>query len=640
MKPKLGATYLGNGRSQFLVWAPNAKSVEVRLLGPSQAEAKQVMQPVEREYYSLVLEGVKPGALYYYRIDGEKEFPDPASRFQPRGVHGPSQVTDPDHEWNDHNWAGLPLRDYIIYELHVGTFTRQGTFEAIIPHLDELQALGVTAIELMPVAQFPGTRNWGYDGVYPFAVQDSYGGPAGLRRFVDGCHQRGLAAVLDVVYNHLGPEGNYLAEFGPYFTRKYRTPWGEAINFDGPHSDEVRRFFIENALSWITEFHFDALRLDAVHAIFDQTAYPFLQELGNAVHREADELNRQVYVIAESSLNDTRLVHPVELGGYSLDAQWNDDFHHSLHTLLTHERSGYYEDFNGLHDLRKALAEGYVYTGQYSPYRRRRHGEVSCQVPAHKFVVYAQTHDQVGNRRLGERLSQLASFDGLKLAAGAVLLAPYVPLLFMGEEYGETAPFLYFISHGDPELVEAVRRGRGLEFAAFSWQGEIPDPQAGETFERSKLNPSLRGAEKHRALVDFYTELIRIRRTTPALAFLSKEHLQAITLEKQGVLCLHRWTEGEQVFSVFHFGSSETSVELPFPAGHWHKILDSSETRWLGRGSSLPSKLNVIGDVVLTLSPEILVVYATMSGQTSRSKEVRLSGTEEQGNPITGTLSS
>jgi maltooligosyltrehalose trehalohydrolase len=570
------------------------------------------MDPVERGYYLAVVEGVKPGTLYSYRMNGEKQLPDPASRSQPNGVHGPSQVLDPDYEWRDHSWTGVPLPSYIIYELHVGTFTRQGTFDAILPHLDELQAMGVTAIELMPVAQFPGTRNWGYDGVYPFAVQDSYGGPAGLKRFVDGCHQRGLATVLDVVYNHLGPEGNYLAEFGPYFTPKHRTPWGEAINFDGPHSDEVRRFFVENALSWVTEFHFDALRLDAVHAIFDQTAYPFLQELGDAVHRQASRLNRQIYVIAESSLNDTRLVQPAELGGYSLDAQWNDDFHHSLHTLLTHERTGYYEDFEGLHDLRRALTEGYVYTGQYSLYRRRRHGKASHQVPAHKFVVSAQTHDQVGNRRLGERLSQIVSFEGLKLAAGAVLLAPYIPLLFMGEEYGETGPFLYFVSHGDPELVDAVRRGRRSEFASFGWQGEIPDPQAEETFERSKLNHKLRDSKKNRALLDFYTELIRLRRTTPALASLSKDHLQAVALDKQDVLFLHRWTESQQVCSIFHFGLGEMSVDLPFPEGRWRKILDSSEARWLGSGSSLPPELDGADDAVLMLSPQSLAVYETV----------------------------
>jgi maltooligosyltrehalose trehalohydrolase len=611
VKSRLGATYLGNGRCQFLVWAPNAQSVEVRLLG-AEAQTDHPMEPFERGYYFVVLHGVKPGALYSYRLNGKKVLPDPASRFQPNGVHGPSQITNPDYDWTDQSWAGLSLQDYILYELHVGTFTRASTFDAIIPHLDELQALGVTAIELMPVAQFPGTRNWGYDGVHPFSVQNSYGGPPGLRRFVEACHQRRLATVLDVVYNHLGPEGNYLAEFGPYFTRKFQTAWGEAINFDGPHSDEVRRFFIENALYWITEFHIDALRLDAVHAIFDQTAYPFLQELGDAVHRQANELRRPIYVIAESSLNDTRLVQTEEVGGYSLDAQWNDDFHHSLHTLLTRERAGYYADFGRLDDLRKALAEGYVYTGQYSHYRQRRHGKGLRQVPSHKFVVAAQTHDQVGNRRLSERLSQLVSFEGLKLAAGAVLLSPYVPLLFMGEEYGETAPFLYFISHGDPELAKAVHRGRSREFAAFAWQGEIPDPQAEETFERSKLDHKLRQTEKHRTLLDFYAELIRIRRTTPALAFLSKEHLQATTLENENVLCLRRWTESEQAFCIFHFGDMERSAGIPFPEARWHKILDSSEARWLSSGSSLPTELNAVGDVVLTLSPQALAVYRTI----------------------------
>ena len=316
----------------------------------------------------------------------------------------------------------------MLYELHVGTFTAQGTFDAIVPHLDELKDLGITSIELMPVAQFPGDRNWGYDGVYPFAVQNSYGGPEGLKRLVNACHQRGLAVTLDLVYNHLGPEGNYLQDFGPYFTDRYRTPWGSAINFDGPESDEVRRFFIENALYWVTEFRVDALRLDAVHGIFDFSALHFLQELAAAVHEQAEQLNRRIYVIAESDLNDVRIVRSPELGGYGLDAQWNDDFHHALHTLLTGERTGYYEDFGRIQDLAKAFAEGFVYSGAYSPARRRRHGNSSKDLAAPRFVVFAQNHDQVGNRH---RLSALVSFEWLKLAAAVVLLSPFIPLLFI-----------------------------------------------------------------------------------------------------------------------------------------------------------------------------------------------------------------
>jgi maltooligosyltrehalose trehalohydrolase len=377
------------------------------------------MEHEERGYHAAILDDVEPGSFYLYRLDGEKERPDPASRFQPGGVHAPSQVVDPEFAWEDSCWHGVPLKDYIIYEIHIGTFSAEGTFEAVIPRLDELKNLGLTALELMPVNQFPGDRNWGYDGVHPFAVQNSYGGPDGLKTLVNACHARGLAVVLDVVYNHLGPEGNCFHDFGPYFTRRYRTPWGDAINFDGPNSDEVCRFFIENALYWVSEFHFDALRIDPVHAILDFSAYPFLQELGRAVHEAAEQLDRKIYLIAESDLNDPRLVSHPEAGGYGLDAQWNDDFHHTLHTLLTGERTGYYQDFGQIRHLVKAFRDGFVNSGGYSSYRKRRHGNSSKHIPAHRFVVFSQNHDQVGNRMHGERLSRLVSFEALKLAAGA-----------------------------------------------------------------------------------------------------------------------------------------------------------------------------------------------------------------------------
>lgn len=477
----LGATYLGDGRCRFRVWAPLADSVAVHIVAPR--ERLEPLARGERGYYYGELEGVEPGNLYLYLLDGRKERPDPASRYQPQGVHGPSQVVDPHaFAWSDSCWFGPAQQELIFYELHVGTFTLEGTFDAMIPHLEGLRELGVTAVELMPVAQFPGSRNWGYDGVYPFAVQNSYGGPEGLMRLVDACHRCGLAVFLDVVYNHLGPEGNYLGDFGPYFTDRYRTPWGLALNFDGADSDEVRRFFIENALYWLTEFHIDGFRLDAIHAITDKGALPFLEELAAAVHRRAERLGRRVYVIGESDLNDPRVIQPRVVGGYGLDGQWSDDFHHALHSLLTGERSGYYQDFGKLVHLARAFREGYVYTGQYSAYRRRQHGDWPRLCDACQFVVFAQNHDQVGNRARGERLSTLVSFDGLKLAAGMVLLSPFVPLLFMGEEYGETAPFLYFTSHSDPTLVEAVRKGRLEEFAAFGCEDEVPDPQDEATF--------------------------------------------------------------------------------------------------------------------------------------------------------------
>ncbi|MBI3326073.1 MAG: malto-oligosyltrehalose trehalohydrolase [Nitrospinae bacterium] len=607
----LGATYLGDGRCKFRVWAPLAQRVEVHIVAPQQRLLP--LKQGDRGYHQAVVEGVEPGSLYVYRWEGQRERPDPASRFQPQGIHGPSQVLDPHFPWEDHSWFGLPLPDYIIYELHVGTFTTEGTFDAIIHYLDELKDLGITAVELMPVAQFPGTRNWGYDGGCPYAVQNSYGGPEGLKRLVEACHMQGLAVVLDVVYNHLGPEGNYLGDFGPYFTQRYRSPWGLALNFDGPHSDEVRRFFVENALYWITEFHVDALRIDAVHAIFDHSARPFLQELAMAVHEGAERLNRRVYAIAESALNDTRIMRSRELGGYGLDAQWSDDFHHALHVLLTGEQSGYYQDFGRLAHLVEAFREGFVYSGQYSPYRRRRHGNSSRSIPAHGFVVCAQNHDQVGNRMCGERLSHLVSFEGLKLAAGVVLLSPFIPLLFMGEEYAEKAPFQYFISHSDPLLVEAVRRGRREAFAPFQWQGEPPDLQDEATFVRCALDHDLRHQRQHRVLWEFYRELIRLRKMLAPLARLSKESMEAVGYDKEKVLFVRRWSGDDQGFMVFHFGDAPIAVPLPVPEGRWHKRLDSAEERWRGPGSAAPAVLTSAGEVVLGLPPRAVVLFMRTS---------------------------
>jgi len=603
----LRATCLGEGLCQFSVWAPFTQRVEILLVSPAER-----IVPLERKeggYHQAILEGMEPESLYFYRLDGKKERPDPASRFQPQGVHGPSQVVDSHFPWEDGDWSGLPLQDYILYELHVGTFTPEGTFDAIISHLDKLKELGITAVELMPVAQFPGNRNWGYDGAYPFAVQHSYGGPEGLKRLVNACHSKGLAAVLDVVYNHLGPEGNYLGDFGPYFTDRHRTPWGTAINFDGPHSDEVRRFFIQNALHWVTEFHVDALRIDAVHAIFDFSARPFLEELASAVHGRGEQLNRQIHIIAESTLNDTRLIRLRALGGYGLDAQWNDDFHHALHTLLTGEQSGYYEDFGRLEDLSKAFGEGFVYSGQYSRYRKRRHGNCSREIPAHQFVVFAQNHDQVGNRMHGERLSELISFEGLKLAAGVVLLSPFIPLLFMGEEYGETARFPYFVSHSDPGLIEAVREGRRKEFAAFEWEEAPPDPQDEGTFLSARLNHYLQREGHHCILLRFHSELIHLRRKTPALARLSKEDLEVVGYEREKALVLRRWTDADETVAVFHFREAEDFFDIPIPPGRWKKQLDSTDERWQGPGSDVPIQVVSDGKVALTLPPWAFVLF-------------------------------
>lgn len=603
----LGASYLGEGRCAFRVWAPLAETISVHLVAPG--EALVSLKKDEKGYfYGEAPAG--PGALYYYLLDERVERPDPASRFQPSGVHGPSRVVDPhSFTWMERCWHGLSREKLVFYELHVGTFTRGGTFSDIIPHLSELQELGVNTIELMPVAQFPGSRNWGYDGVYPFAVQDSYGGPDGLKTLVDACHGQGLAVFLDVVYNHLGPEGNYLEDYGPYFTDRYRTPWGKALNFDGPDSDGVRRFFIENALYWVTDFHLDGLRLDAVHAITDKSARPFLEELAAAVHRQGEQLGRRVYVIAESDLNDPRLIKPAAVGGDGLDAQWSDDFHHSLHSLVTGERSGYYQDFGLVKDLAQAFKQGYTYAGQYSGYRKRRHGKKPVLCSATQFVVFAQNHDHVGNRAQGERLGSLVSLEGLMLAAGVMLTSPFLPLLFMGEEYAEPAPFQYFTSHSEPALVEAVRQGRREEFSGFTWAGEVPDPQGESTFWRSKLSHDLARQGNHGVLRKFYRELLRLRRETPALAELSMDAQEVTACEREKVLFVHRWSGVSEVCLVFSFNDSETAVELPVPSGSWLKLLDAAQEQWLGPGSTAPDLLISDGRCKITLQPCACVLY-------------------------------
>src|SRR5262245_51588210 len=551
MSHDLGAIWLDDNRCRFRVWAPFSDEVHLHLIAPE--ERFMPMHAQKLGYHKTVVEGLTFGAGYFYRLSNGKQFPDPVSRFQPEGVYGPSEAVCPRFEWNDVYWAGIPIENYVIYELHVGTFTPEGTLEAVIPFLTELADVGITAIELMPIAQFSGTRNWGYDGVFPFAVQNSYGGPYALKKFVNACHGLGLAVILDVVYNHIGPEGNCLPHFAPYFTDRYRTPWGPAVNFDDAHSDEVRYFFISNAVEWITDYHIDALRLDAVHSILDHSALNFLEELGEAVHERGTILNRRVYVIAESALNDTRIIRPSELGGYGLDAQWNEDFHHSMHALLTKEREGYYLDFGNFQHMAQAFSEGFVYSGRYSVSRGRRHGNSSRDIPPGKFVVFAQNHDQIGNRMMGERLGQLVSFEAVKLAAAVVLLSPFVPLLFMGDEYGENAPFQYFVSHSDPGLVEGVRKGRQEEFAAFKWIGEPPDPQDERTFQNSKLNHALKTHPLHQTLLQFHKEVIALRRCVPALSYLSRDKMDVLGIAEERILAVRRWHGRSEILAVFNF---------------------------------------------------------------------------------------
>ncbi|HXX72921.1 MAG TPA: malto-oligosyltrehalose trehalohydrolase [Candidatus Acidoferrales bacterium] len=597
---QIGAVRLTGGICGFLVWAPFSKKVALHVVKPR--ENLIPLATGDSGYHQAILDELAVGSQYFYRLDDGRDHPDPASRFQPSGVHGPSQVTADDYDWQDSSWSGLELKDYIIYELHVGTFTPEGTLAAASDHLEELHDLGITAVELMPLAQFPGTRNWGYDGVYPFAVQNSYGGPEALRAFVNKSHGLRIAVVLDVVYNHLGPEGGSLGEFGPYFTDKFRTPWGPAVNFDGPFSDEVRRYFLENAECWVRDFHVDALRLDAVQTICDLSARPFLRQLADAVHGWGNDHGRKVFLIPENDTNDPKLVNPSEVGGSGLDAMWNDDFHHSLHTLLTCERHGYYQDYGDVEQLAKALNEGFVYTGEYSRYRVCRYGASSIGVPSSKFVVFSQNHDQVGNRVTGERLGTIATFEKLKLAAAVTLLSPFIPLLFMGEEYAELAPFLYFVSHEDKMLIDKVRKGREEEFRKLGWKGKPPDPQDETTFRNSKLNLNLKTREPHRTLLAFYSTLIRLRRKLPLDT--SKE-----ASVSGRTICMRRWNDHDEILMIYNFGGSER-VSLRIPLGSWLKELDSADVRWRGEGSAVPQSLESLGETILVLAESSAVVLS------------------------------
>lgn len=505
-KLDLGANFTSDDLVKFKVWAPYCKKVSVEL------QNKKKTFKLERDgqgYFTATVKGINEGDEYFYILDGKQKRPDPVSRLLSHGPHGPTTIIKPSNfKWTDSKYKSINLKDYILYELHVGTFTNEGTFAALIDKLPYLKELGITCIGIMPIAQFPGKRNWGYDGVSLYAVQNSYGGPEEFKRFINEAHRHGLAVCLDVVYNHFGPEGNYLADFGPYFSQKYSTPWGQPINYDGKESNHVRNFIINNALYWINEYHVDALRLDAIHSIYDFSAKHLLEELKEAVE---NQLSRRAYLIAESDLNNSRIIETKNHGGYNLDAQWNDDFHHALHALLTKETIGYYSDFGKVEDLAKAITDRFVYDGKYSNFRKRNHGNSAKGLPGEKFVVSIQTHDQIGNRPHGDRLSTLISQDTLKLAASLLILSPNIPMLFMGEEYGETNPFLYFIDHGDKDLIKAVREGRKKKLSEFGIK-KMPHPESEKTFTDSKLNWNLAKVKKHKDLLNLYKELIQFRK--------------------------------------------------------------------------------------------------------------------------------
>lgn len=517
--PPQGALRQKDGSVLWCVWAPHARSVAL-VTWPDGQRAEVEMTFGEWGYFTHRQHAVEDGLRYAYRLDGGSERPDPASRWQPDGVHRPSAVFSPESfSWSDGSWRGIPQEELVIYELHVGTFTSEGTFAAVIDRLGELRELGVTAIEIMPVSQFPGERNWGYDGVHPYAAQNSYGGPRELQRLVDAAHRAGMAVILDVVYNHFGPEGNYVAEFGPYFTDRYHTPWGPAVNYDGPRSDPVRRFAVDNACMWVRDFHVDGLRLDAVQTIYDFGARHILADIQDAVQQVARAARRTVHVIAETNQNDVRLIDSPENGGYGLDGVWSDDFHHSVHALLAGERDGYFVAFGEPEHVAKAYTDVFVYDGCYSPFHRRRFGSPVHDADRMKFVVCLKNHDQVGNRAQGDRPATYLSAAAQRLTCGLLLISPCVPLIFMGEEYGETHPFPFFCSFEDAALVEAVRQGRRREFEEldFQWGADIPDPQSPETFASAVLSWSWLEGSRQGHLRQLYQTLLKARREWPAL---------------------------------------------------------------------------------------------------------------------------
>jgi maltooligosyltrehalose trehalohydrolase len=572
----------------FRVWAPEANRVDLVF----HREDREVpMDKKKYSYWEKTVEGIKPGARYTYRIDGGEAFPDPASLSQPEGVHGASELIRLDEfNWTDRAWEPPSLSSLILYELHTGTFSRKGNFEGIIDRLDYLADLGVNTIELMPVAQFSGIRNWGYDGVYPFAVHDSYGGAQGLMQLIDTCHHKKLAVILDVVYNHLGPEGNYLSQYGPYFSGNYSTPWGKPVNVDGPHSDAVRNYFIQNAMMWCRDYHIDGLRLDAVHAIYDFSAKHILQELAGNLEDLERETGRAHYLIAESHLNDVRFIQPVEKGGYGLDAQWSDDFHHALHVLATHEKKGYYMDFGTPSCLSKSLKEVFVYDGMYSAFRKKSYGNSAESCKGEQFVVFSQNHDQVGNRKQGERLITMTGFEMAKLIAGTMFLAPNIPMLFMGEEYGESHPFLYFVSHQDDELNKLVREGRENEFREFyKDEAAVPDPALKETFEKSLLSWAYQ-EEKGAAMLAYYQRWIQLRKTHPVLRVPDKDKL---TVHEDGRLFfLERWQGKHRIIAYLNFNADPREGNIPMGIkGKLVKLIDSASEKWMGHGARSPEFL-------------------------------------------------
>jgi maltooligosyltrehalose trehalohydrolase len=575
---KVGCFETGENEMDFVVWAPGHKKMELKILA-SDASPQRMVQD-EWGYWKITLPGLTAGTRYVYLLEDGSEQADPASVSQPEGVHGPSEVVNRSFDWTDETWKGLAIEDLIIYELHTGTFTKEGTFKGIEKKLDYLKALGINAIEIMPVAEFSGTRNWGYDGVFPFAIHRTYGKMDDLKALVDAAHKKEIAVLLDVVYNHMGPEGSCLKAFTPdYFSDKYHTPWGDALNFDGPNSDGVRNYFIQNALMWLDEFHIDGLRMDAVHALYDQSAFHIMEEFKTAVNGLEQRTARKKILIAEFDLNDPRYIRSIEKGGYGIDGQWIDEFHHALHSVLTGETNGYYEDFGSLEHLASAFRNSYVYNGIYSRRRKKIIG-LEAENPYGQYIVFSQNHDHIGNRPLGDRLTATLPFEALKLAAATVLLSPYVPLLFMGEEYGEKKPFLYFADYEDKSLGQKASEGRRKEFSYFNFKDAFPDPLTEQTFENSKLSWHCIESPGN-CLYSYYKYLIEFRKWHPVMKAKERHQMIVYPVMNECLLALERFNDHDRLLIVMNFGKEKKSY-INNTGTNYRKIFDSSDLEWNG----------------------------------------------------------
>jgi maltooligosyltrehalose trehalohydrolase len=605
-KRNIGLSFHNHGKAQLIIWAPQIKKVQLFLPGKEIFEDLQYCHP---GYWSIQTDCIKPGDDYQICLDEKQFLPDPASLHQPYDVHGASRAFDTTlYNWQDAEWQNPALKDYIVYELHTGTFSDEGNFNGIASKLEYLKELGVNAIEIMPVSQFPGERNWGYDGVFPFAVQHSYGGPLALQQLIDNCHQHGLAVILDVVYNHLGPEGNYLNTFAPYFTDKYHTPWGKAINFDDAHCDGVRNFFIENALMWFRDFHIDALRLDAVHALKDLSVHHILAELSEHTDCLAKLTGKEYYLLAECDLNDPKYITPVEHGGYGMHAQWIDEFHHALRVSAGEKPIGYYSDFKPIKHLAKSLVDAYVYDGQYSEHRKRSFGAKVDNKPGEKFIAFSQNHDQTGNRMLGERSHQLYGFEMAKLLAAAVMTSPFVPMLFMGEEFCAPNPFLYFVSHTDENLIEAVRKGRAKEFKAFHRDEKAPDPQSPATFLHSKVKWNCLNDHRHQTMLSWYKYLIQLRKNHSELLGTDRDNIKLAYDTHRSLLWFIREVRNDKVLVCMNFSSSRQNLISNDPnisETLWNVLLYSAEEKWLGKAKVYPE---IQPGKIQAMEPESVII--------------------------------